>query len=253
MSAPPQPHDDAVHTHPDNTNRPANQEPPYLFGYDIDALINPPSQPQSRPGSHQHSPDPTNESYFYDAFHPTPSPQPTSFLDSILNPIESQNHQSFGYHVHDSPPRRRQPSPIVSIQSSMPVTGERHGRSARLPNGYVDLTGLSESPDESRRPRRQSPTPGPSAKRRKQNDGMTAKQASLTPEATVEEVDLSEDKQTVHGVLQKQREEAVKAQKPEVTSTTFSTFTCVICMDIPTDLTATACGTYCMNLSFSQS
>jgi len=44
-------------------------------------------------------------------------------------------------------------------------------------------------------------------------------------------------------VLQKQREDAVKAQaKPEETVTTFNTFNCVICMDNPTDLTATACG-----------
>jgi hypothetical protein len=222
----------------------------YTFGYDLDAFLDPrtqtqsQSQSQSQPGSHQQSPDPTDESYFYDAFQPTLSPQPTSFLDSILNPIESQNQNPFGYRV-ESPPRIRR-SPIVSIRSNMPpVTRQTQQRPARLANGYVDLTGLSESPEEQRRPtRRPSSTPGPSTKRRKGNHGTKVEQGSATPEATVEEIDLSQDKQDVQDVLQKQREEAVKAQKPEETSTTFATFTCVICMDTPTDLTATSCGMY---------
>jgi hypothetical protein len=59
----------------------------------------------------------------------------------------------------------------------------------------------------------------------------------------VEEVDLTDDKTTVKDVLQKQREDAVKAQtKPEEKPTSFNSFNCVICMDMPTDLTATACG-----------
>jgi hypothetical protein len=59
----------------------------------------------------------------------------------------------------------------------------------------------------------------------------------------VEEVDLTDGKQSVQEVLQKQREDAVKSQtKPEEKPTTFNTFNCVICMDMPTDLTATACG-----------
>jgi hypothetical protein len=47
----------------------------------------------------------------------------------------------------------------------------------------------------------------------------------------------------VHEVLQKQRLDAIKAQaRPEEKATTFNTINCVICMDVPTDLTATACG-----------
>jgi hypothetical protein len=219
-----------------------------MFGYDLDAFLNPStqthSQSQSQPGSHQQSPDPTDESYFHDAFHPTASPQPTNFLDSILNPIESQNQNPnpFEYSVEPRPLVRR--SPIVSIRSNMPTTRQQQ-RPARLSNGYVDLTGPSESPEEQRRPaRRPSTTPGPSTKRRKGNHGTKVKQSSTTPEASVEEIDLSQDKQDVQDVLQTQREEAVKARRPEETSTTFATFTCVICMDTPTDLTATSCGMY---------
>ena len=58
-------------------------------------------------------------------------------------------------------------------------------------------------------------------------------------------MDLTDDKQSIQDTLQKQREDAVKSQtKPEEQPTTFNTFTCVICMDNPTDLTATACGMF---------
>ena len=68
------------------------------------------------------------------------------------------------------------------------------------------------------------------------------KQQSAEPEK-IEELDLTEQKTPLQEALQKQREDAVKAQaKPEETVTTFNSFNCVICMDTPTDLTATACG-----------
>jgi L-lactate dehydrogenase len=58
-------------------------------------------------------------------------------------------------------------------------------------------------------------------------------------------VDLTDEKQSVQEVLQKQRQDAIKSQaKPEEKPTTFNTFNCVICMDMPTDLTATACGQF---------
>jgi hypothetical protein len=61
----------------------------------------------------------------------------------------------------------------------------------------------------------------------------------------MDEVDLTDEKTTVQEVLQKQREDAVKSQaKQEEKPTTFNTFSCVICMDQPTDLTATACGAF---------
>ncbi|KAF3048434.1 SUMO-targeted ubiquitin ligase complex subunit slx8 [Didymella keratinophila] len=117
----------------------------------------------------------------------------------------------------------------------------------RLPNGYVDLTSphvdLTEPDSPPRRRKRESPTPGPSAKRLKREDGNPAESSnSKSPDAKIEQVDLSQD-DDVLDVLKKQREDAIKAQaKPVETVTTFQSFNCVICMDRPTDITATACG-----------
>ncbi|KAF2644043.1 hypothetical protein P280DRAFT_385104, partial [Massarina eburnea CBS 473.64] len=123
----------------------------------------------------------------------------------------------------------------------------RRDRPARLPNGFSNLVDLTaESPEDTRQaaPRRPSPTPGPSQKRLKHNNGAALPVAPKEEAATeIEQIDLSEDKTVVQDVLRKQREEAVKSQqRPEEDATTFNTFTCVICMEVPTDLTATACG-----------
>ena len=169
----------------------------------------------------------TDSAAWLDNAYPTgnPSPPQPSFLDNILNPVETS---SFGYRFGD-----------ISMPSS-----QSQGRPARVSDGFVDLT--DDSPEIATtlgKTKRDSATPGPSTKRLRKDDGTAAKDKS--PEATVEQIDLSDDKQTVQDVLQKQREEAVKAQaqpddgdKP----TTFNAFNCVICMDTPTDLTATACG-----------
>ncbi|KAF2867804.1 hypothetical protein BDV95DRAFT_581856 [Massariosphaeria phaeospora] len=188
-------------------------------------------------------------SYFDEAFRTSPSPPPTSFLANILNPADA------------SPPpadRRarvlpRSPTPTWAscasrVHASMPPTRQQTGR---LPNGYVDLTTASPpAPDAAaerapRRPKRKSPTPGPSTKRQKRDDGAAIRRPKKEPEADIEEIDLSDDKGDFLEVLQKQRAEAVKAQqRPEEKATTFNSFTCVICMDTPTDLTATSCGAY---------
>ncbi|KAF2122657.1 hypothetical protein BDV96DRAFT_468220, partial [Lophiotrema nucula] len=174
------------------------------------------------------------------------SPPPARFLDNILNPADDYS-LPFGYHRHlaSPPPRHRTRSPtppcLAYTAASMPPM-----RSARLPSGYVDLTSEPEPELEvvelsHRRTKRESPTPGPSAKRLRRNNGTAADIA--TPPAKIEEIDLSDEKTTVQDILQKQRADAVKAQqKPEEKATSFKSFTCVICMDTPTDLTATSCG-----------
>lgn len=120
----------------------------------------------------------------------------------------------------------------------------------RLSNGYVDLTSshvdLTEPDSPRRRRRRESPAPGPSSKRQRRQDGNPVEMegSSNKSPAKIEEIDLSQDDDMLD-VLKKQREEAIKAQgKPEETVTAFNTFNCVICMDRPTDITATACGMY---------
>jgi hypothetical protein len=130
------------------------------------------------------------------------------------------------------------PTPTPS-PSTTPPSMPSQPRASRLPNGYVDLTAPDSPP---RRRRRSTPGPGPSAKRQKRDDGSSA---SKSPVAA-DEVDLTgEADSSVDAVLRKQREDAVKAQtqaQHDEKPTTFSTLTCVICMDTPTDLTATACG-----------
>ncbi|KAF2470206.1 uncharacterized protein BDR25DRAFT_226630 [Lindgomyces ingoldianus] len=212
--------------------------------------------PASRLSSQRNSPYPPTESYFEEAFaaYPPSSPPP-SFLDNILNPAD-QSFLPFGYRQRDSTPRQRPQSPVLP---SIPDPSSNHmppTRSSRLPNGYVDLTNdtNSISPAEHilRRSRRRTPTPGPSGpstKRLKRNNGTStstsasAGKSAPAPAARIQEIDLSNEKVPIQEVLQRQRAEAVKAQqKPEEKATTFNTFNCVICMDTPTDITATSCG-----------
>lgn len=171
---------------------------------------------------------------FADHLHDDSAPlAATNFLDNILNPAGYDHNSFLPYSYRTS-----------TILDGMPPNTRAHAqassRPARLPNGYVDLTSTPDSPPQRRK--RDSPSPGPSAKRQKRDNGSSREQAKAEP-ATIEEVDLTDDKAPVQNILQKQREDAIKAQIPqEEKATTFNTFTCVICMDTPTDLTATSCG-----------
>ena len=180
---------------------------------------------------------PADEGQFDDVYRAPPVPYSTGFFDHILNPAGLD-------HGRYSPFAWRPYSPFTGEMPPATRARPQGSRPDRLANGYVDLTSAPESPPRRRKP--QSPTPGPSAKRQKRDDGSAAevKQQSAEPEK-IEELDLTEQKTPLQEALQKQREDAVKAQaKPEETVTTFNSFNCVICMDNPTDLTATACGAY---------
>ncbi|KAI4952346.1 hypothetical protein J4E91_002815 [Alternaria rosae] len=178
---------------------------------------------------------PADEGPFDDVYRAPPVPYSTGFFDHILNPAGLD-------HGRYSPFAWRPYSPFTGEMPPTTRARPQGSRPDRLANGYVDLTSAPESPPRRRKP--QSPTPGPSAKRQKRDDGSATetKQESAEPEK-IEELDLTEQKTPLQEALQKQREDAVKAQaKPEETVTTFNSFNCVICMDNPTDLTATACG-----------
>lgn len=172
--------------------------------------------------------------------HPAPAPHADDSWDFdhwLLNPVNEED-PAFAY-TNAAP---------YHMSSSRAQPG-------RLPNGYVDLTSphvdLTEPESPPRRRKRESPIPGPSSKRLKREDGNAAESANTKPpDAPIEQIDLSQD-DDVLDVLQKQREDAIKAQaKPVETVTTFNSFNCVICMDRPTDITATACGMYshCISL-----
>jgi hypothetical protein len=171
------------------------------------------------------------------------------FLDNMPGPAESDS-LPFGYITHEGPSRERARSPIVSIPiNAMSSSRHTYERRPRLPNGFDNLVDLTSDPQEElppiSRPKRQSPTPGPSQKRLKHNDGTSISVPDREVDEKIEAIDLSGDQQAVQNVLQKQREDAIKSQqRPEEQATTFNTFTCVICMDLPTDLTATSCGTF---------
>jgi hypothetical protein len=213
----------------------------------FDHIINPPSR--------NHSPrnSPFHGSYFEDAYRDSPSP-PSRYLDTVLNPLHDEpEFLPFGYRQQPSPPRRswRNHSPPSQYLPAFEPPAMAPSPPARpWNNGYtVDLTRedsdlfASESfpaapPTPQRRPKRPTPSPGPSSKRLRR-----ANVKSKSPETKIEEIDLRDDKPILQDVLQKQRVEAVKAQqKPEEAATTLRNFTCVICMDTPTDLTATSCG-----------
>ncbi|KAI8943327.1 hypothetical protein NX059_001344 [Plenodomus lindquistii] len=167
------------------------------------------------------------------------TPPSANFFDSILNPagLDHGRYSPFAY--RPSPPVRGRSS-VYDMTPRTRATEHDSQRPGRLSNGYVDLTSMPDSPTSRRK--RESSSPGPSAKRAKRHDGRAAKPESGEA-AKIEEIDLTDETTPAQQFLQKQRLEAVKAQeKPEETTTTFNTFTCVICMDNPTDLSATACG-----------
>lgn len=232
-SAPPHPSDSLYFSTAPNTNSRSSQSP--LTGHDANFLDNllPAYQPNQTD-----SPYPFTELPIDHYRPPTtpPTPPTTNLFDSILNPA-GLDHGRF------SPLQYRPSPPLPSFAHMTPTTrarGHTSQRPGRLSNGYVDLTSTPDSPPQRRK--RESSSPGPSAKRAKRSDGRAGEAASADT-TKVEEVDLTDDTKPVPQVLQKQRLDAVKAQaRPEESTTTFNTFTCVICMDNPTDLSATACG-----------
>jgi hypothetical protein len=238
--------------------KPNYTQPPFSTTAVAAAANRDPPQPGPYQSSYERSYFPPDTAYFDEAitaYRSSPSPPPNnSFLDNILNPVSHSHSHShshsysqptepsylpFGYRQRTSPPLRRPRSPVLQTQRTVMSPP----RPPRLPNGYVDLT--TPDPAPARR-KRQSVTPGPSAKRVRKNDGSaatTAEQEHTSPDTKIEAIDLSDDKVNMAEILQKQRADAMKTQpKPEEKPTTFNSFTCVICMDSPTDITATSCG-----------
>ncbi|KAF2838442.1 hypothetical protein M501DRAFT_935912 [Patellaria atrata CBS 101060] len=81
--------------------------------------------------------------------------------------------------------------------------------------------------------------PRPSIKRQKLSTGEHISLGQAPEE--VERVDLVEDQDSL--AIQKQRADQIKAQQEASNKPIrLSTLTCVICLDNPTDLTATSCG-----------
>ncbi|KAL1626043.1 hypothetical protein SLS56_007017 [Neofusicoccum ribis] len=210
--------------------------PPY-------ALARPQQPPPSHPGQHlQHQSQ-------------MPSPQP------------SRHHGYVDVTRERSPPISQERSTLRTLHHEQPPAEE----------DYLFLTNLStptgsdssSAMPPSRRPKREntgSPlSAGPSTKRAKRDDGSSnstngrrrsgqhldastssAGNAAADEVEEIEQIDLIDDDTPLATALQKQRAEQVKAQQESQTGADapprLTSLTCVICMDTPKDLTATACG-----------
>lgn len=217
-------------------------------------------------------PDSRNSDYFFDdAFRLSPTPPPpNSFLRDILNPDPNTTDRSslpFGYTPNSFSTAipdfqtfsSAAQDPYSWSSAAMPPQRNQPPRPARLPSGYVDLTGDSPpSVRTSARSRQSSPAAGPSTKRIKQNNGLPAVRSTtqnnglpaVRSATQVEEIDLLDDDfdpwDPVQVQLRAKAAEAAEAakapKKPEEQPTNFNTFTCVICMETPENITATLCG-----------
>ncbi|OCK82560.1 hypothetical protein K432DRAFT_380304 [Lepidopterella palustris CBS 459.81] len=214
------------------------------------------SQSSSQPGT----PSTQLDSYFEDRFSEDTPTLHQSHFDTILNTPVSAGIERFVSPLHWSSSHRQRPrSPTLSSLSAFRPTAMT---SSRLPNGYVDLTHEPSSPSSppmipcrriSKRTSNAHSSPeaaeGPSTKRVRLNNGTSGRAGTIgkaepaTASSPIEEIDLVNDTNPLQSALQKQRVEQVKAQeKPSEKPLRLSNLTCVICMDTPTDITATSCG-----------
>ncbi|QDS76176.1 hypothetical protein FKW77_007957 [Venturia effusa] len=139
-------------------------------------------------------------------------------------------------------------APYVFRHSFPPIPTNSQTRKRN--SSVLDLDSAPSSPSET-----EPPQPGPSVKRFRR-PGERVKRPKPTPNpavegtntpAEIEAIDLTEEATPLKDALQKQREDQIKAQREDAGKPLLITkMTCVVCMDTPTDLTATKCGhLYC--------
>jgi hypothetical protein len=129
---------------------------------------------------------------------------------------------------------------------SIPTNSQPRKRNA------VVLDSSPSSPSES------EPVSAEQSVKRQRRPGERVRTGKATPNANaretntpaeIEAIDLTEDANPLKDALQRQREDQIKAQREDAGKPLMLTkMQCVICMDTPTDLTATNCG---MLLSFA--
>jgi len=98
-------------------------------------------------------------------------------------------------------------------------------------------------------------TPGPSLKRQRTSTANQSQApAALSTLKSIEQIDLSQDSDpdnaALSSTLAKQRADAITSQASKNTDAAgkskLNTLQCTVCLDTPTDLTATSCGhTFC--------
>ncbi|KAL0253062.1 hypothetical protein SLS55_010512 [Diplodia seriata] len=189
---------------------------------------------------------------------PAQSP-PSHYNPRIPSP---RNHGYVDLTREQTPPISQERSTLRTLHYSQQPTAESPSNTS------------STSPDSamlrSGRRKRDATSPlfvplDPSSKRAKRNDGSSgttggrrgsrqegantdgpSNAAARSEVEEIERIDLIDDDTPLAEALQKQRAEQVKAQQESQNGadapTTLTNITCVICMDVPKDLTATACG-----------
>ena len=224
-----------------------NQSPPPLHLNIHERLENPP--PNNRFAVHPShlSPHTWTER--------TPSPQvipeeivfppPSTPSDVSWNVLLSSDSESH------NPPMNSQRSLRSSRRSTRPTSQRDPAR--QTASDVVDLTQDTSTPPRTRRPSSSSQQ-GSNKRRRIHQDVSTQplrrnqrrrgeQQEDMPPE--VEEVDLRDvdDDQGLLKVLEDQRMATIKSQQEQASKPVkLATLSCVICMDLMTDVTATACG-----------
>ncbi|KAK8241634.1 hypothetical protein HDK77DRAFT_261120 [Phyllosticta capitalensis] len=176
-------------------------------------------------------------------------------------------------HYEYMSPRRQSPSYVdLTREATPPLSQERSTLSRFSDSGDLSEPNMPPTAKRSRPTGTSSSssrtTPetssGPAYKRPRLNNtsrqdhrGSTSRSAFTTgtfntnnhnsPDISeIEHIDLADDNTTLAEALQKQRVEQVKAQQAVEPAADaplrLSNLTCVICMDTPKDITATACG-----------
>ncbi|KAF2418472.1 hypothetical protein EJ08DRAFT_63296 [Tothia fuscella] len=142
---------------------------------------------------------------------------------------------------------------ILNAPSSPPqptanMPREAAPRTSRKRNAAAISSSEPSSPESagpSISKRRRSTTTRHQEREGQQNTRSSTSDGSSRAPIDIDEIDLSGEPnaEVFQEALQKQRVEQVKARVPKGDGNpTLASMNCVICMDVPTDLTATSCG-----------
>lgn len=172
---------------------------------------------------------------------PTKTTHRPTVNPTLISNFQSQPQNSFSNSL-------AMPSP-PSFNSATPHQMRTRRRSSTASTFYGSTPSINLNTPTTSRTSKRRRTSGPSATLRTPPAFSAAK--------SIEQIDLSQDSDTeaLASTLAKQRADAVSAQShngPNTTSATslgkskLNTLQCTICLDVPTDLTATSCGhTFC--------
>ena len=170
---------------------------------------------------------------------------PDSFLNRILNDIYSDNSDD-------------RPVSSSASSSNMPPTTKRASRQNQASRLEITDQDQDEIPDSGsqQQPRKRRRLSRESAARTRRtvvdeaeasgsgSSNSNAPGENVIMPIEIEDVENVTEESKMGSTLQKQRADQILSQQdiPNGRSLKFGEITCVICMDNPTDLTATACG-----------